>query len=76
MTQLMDNNFKDWLDPEKTQKFKTLINIMAKNMGGLMKAYNFIGTNGNIQEELRTGISVDTAKKILKAYKKYKGLAK
>lgn len=70
--QHMNNVCKDWLDPEKTKKFKTLVVLLAKEMDGLMLAYTYMGLHHTIQEELRTRITVGTAKKILNAYKKFK----
>jgi len=70
--QHMNNVCKDWLDPEKTKKFKTLVVLLAKEMGGLMLAYTYMGLHHTIQNELRTRITVGTAKKILNAYKKFK----
>jgi hypothetical protein len=64
---------KDWLDKEKTEKFMTLVKIMSKELGGIVKAFKYIELSGSIQTDLyKQKISVDTAKKILTSFKKFK----
>jgi len=70
--QHMDSRCKDWLSPEKTKKFKTLVDLMAKELGGLMLAYKVIGLTTTTQPNLSYKITEDTARKILNAYKKFK----
>ncbi len=69
----IDYRYKDWLDAEKTKKFKNLVEIMASDLGGLVKAYLKIGLSHTTQDNLlKNRISVDTAKIILSAFKKHK----
>lgn len=62
-----------WLVGEKAEKFMRLVEIVAKEVGGKVKAFNLLEIGTHLQDDLyHKRISENTAKKILKNYKRYK----
>ena len=62
-----------WLNDEQTKKFRKLVDLIANDLGGILKAFEYIGLSGSLQDSLyKNSITTDTATKILNAYKKHK----